>query len=191
MRPLRTSLAAAGILGTSFLLALGLISGCGGASIKVDLNTIAAISAPTNALRVNQALQLNSSYLAAGLPMNFSVNGIPGGNATVGTVSSSGVYTAPAAVPTPFTVQITSSIAKYPNATPGSIAVQVWNPIPLLSSANPGAFSEGATTVQRERLAVCVWCSQISWNGASVPTTYVSSTELVAQIAAPTPEPIR
>ncbi|MGB7266945.1 MAG: hypothetical protein WBC92_15630, partial [Terracidiphilus sp.] len=86
----------------SLFIVASLIAGCGGGSIAVDLNTIAAISAPTNTLRVNQTLQLSSKYMAAGLPIAFSVNGILGGNSTVGTISSTGLYTAPAVVPTPY-----------------------------------------------------------------------------------------
>jgi hypothetical protein len=113
----------------------------------VDLNTIAAISVPSNFIRVNQTLQLNSKYLATGLPMIFYVNGIPGGNSTVGTISKTGLYTAPAVVPNPYTVQITSAIAEYPTAMPGSVQVQVWNPIPALNAVTPNGFSEGTTTV--------------------------------------------
>ena len=92
----------------SLLLFASLIPGCGGGSIGVDLGTIAAISAPANTLRVNQTMQLSSKYLASGQPVVFSVNGIPGGSADVGTITSAGVYTAPAVVPNPYTVQITS-----------------------------------------------------------------------------------
>jgi len=173
------------LLWPSFLLVISLIAGCGG-NVAVDLNTIAAISAPTDTLRVTQTMQLNSKYLAAGLPMNFYVNGIQGGNAQVGTVSSTGLYTAPAVVPNPYTVQITSSIAEYPNATPGSVSVQIWNPIPTLASANPNGFSEGTTTVTVTGTQF-VYGAQISWNGTLVATTYISSTQLAAQIAAPTP----
>ncbi len=168
------------------LFPAALIAGCGGGSIAVNLGTIAAISVPSNTVRVNQTIQLSSTYLASGQPVIFSVNGIPGGNATVGTISSSGLYTAPAVVPTPNSVQITSSIAKYPNATPGSVSVQIWNPIPVLSGVTPGGFSEGVTTVTVSG-SQFVYGAQISWNGAVVSTTFVSPTELVAQIAAPNP----
>ena len=146
----------------AFLLVISLavvapfISGCGGASIAVDLNTIAAIGSPATNVRVNQTLQLTSSYLASGQAMTFYVNGIAGGNATVGTISDAGVYTAPAVVPTPYTVQITSSIAKYPTAVPGSVSIQVWNPIPVLGTVTPNGFSEGTTTVTVDRLAICL-----------------------------------
>jgi uncharacterized protein (DUF1800 family) len=187
MRPLcaRGPLPKSCLFGASLLLAVSMFVGCGG-NIAVNLNTIAAISVPADTLRVTQTLQLNSSYLADGLPMNFYVNGILGGNAEVGTISSKGLYTAPATVPTPNTVQITSSITEYPNATPGTVSVQVWNPIPVLSAVTPNGFSEGTTTVTVNG-SQFVYGAQISWNGALIPTTYVSSTQLVAQVAAPNP----
>jgi len=174
------------LLGLSLSIVAPLTSGCGGGSIAVDLNTIAAIGSPATDVRVNQTVQLTSSYLASGLPMTFYVNGIAGGNATVGIISSSGVYTAPAIVPSPYTVQITSSIAKYPTAVPGFVSIQVWNPIPVLGTVTPNGFSEGTTTVIVNG-SQFVYGAQISWNGAFVTTTYVSGTELVAQIAAPNP----
>jgi uncharacterized protein (DUF1800 family) len=175
----------AALSAVSFLFVTAIVSGCGG-GIAVDLNTIAAISAPTDTLRVNQTMQLNSKYLADGLPIVFSVNGVPGGNSKLGTVSSAGVYTAPAVVPTPNSVQITSSIAAYPGAVPGSVSVQIWNPVPAMSAVTPNGFSEGVTTVTVSG-SQFVYGAQISWNGAFVPTTYVSSTQVVAQIAAQTP----
>jgi uncharacterized protein (DUF1800 family) len=181
-----SSLRTAFLLVVSLSLVAPLISGCGGGSIAVNLNTIAAIGSPATNVRVTQTVQLTSSYLASGLPMTFYVNGIAGGNAEVGTVSSSGLYTAPAVVPSPYTVTITSSIAKYPTAVPGSVSIQVWNPIPVLGAVTPNGFSEGTTTVTING-SQFVYGAQISWNGAFVPTTYVSGTELVAQIAAPNP----
>lgn len=40
--------------------------------------------------------------------VTWQVNGVPGGDATVGTVSSTGVYTAPATAPSPATVSVTA-----------------------------------------------------------------------------------
>jgi hypothetical protein len=46
--------------------------------------------------------------------VSWEVNGVAGGNATVGTVSSTGVYTAPATVPSPATVSVTAVSAADP-----------------------------------------------------------------------------
>ena len=171
---------------TFLLFASCLITSCGGGSIAVDLGSIAAISAPNTTLRVTQTTQLSSKWMSAGQPISFYVNGILGGNAVVGTISSTGLYTAPAIVPTPYTVEITSSIPRFPTATPGTVSIQVWNPIPVLGSVTPTGFSEGTTTVIVNG-SQFVYGATITWNGAVVPTTYVSGTELVAQISAPNP----
>jgi serine protease len=46
--------------------------------------------------------------------VSWSVNGIAGGNSTVGTISSLGLYTAPATIPTPATVSVTAVSAADP-----------------------------------------------------------------------------
>ena len=42
--------------------------------------------------------------------VTWQVNGVTGGNATVGTINSSGLYTAPAVIPNPASVTITAFI---------------------------------------------------------------------------------
>jgi uncharacterized protein (DUF1800 family) len=144
----------------------------------------ATISAESGTIRVNQHMQLHADAGAESL--NFSVNGIPGGNDEVGTVSTSGLYTAPAVIPTPDAVTITSVSKTFPDATQGSVTLTIWNPIPVLSSVNPSGFSEGTTTVTVNG-SQFVYGAQISWNGAMVPTTYISGTQLAASITAPIP----
>ncbi|MGD0096297.1 MAG: DUF1800 domain-containing protein [Terracidiphilus sp.] len=118
--------------------------------------------------------------------MNFSVNGVPGGNDVVGTITGTGLYTAPAIVPTPDSVTITATSEIFPSAPPGSATVTIWNPIPIISTVTPSGFAEGTTTVIVNG-SQFVYGAQIQWNGAMVPTTYVSNTEVVAAISASTP----
>ena len=61
-------------------------------------------------LAVNSAQQFSASV--SGGPNNavqWSVNGITGGDRTVGTISESGLYTTPSAVPSPNTVTVTAT----------------------------------------------------------------------------------
>jgi uncharacterized protein (DUF1800 family) len=117
--------------------------------------------------------------------MSYSVNGISGGNDLVGYINSQGVYTAPAIVPSPSSVTLTGVSSMFPSQ-PTSVTVSVLNPIPVISSVTPSSFAEGTATI-----AVIgsqfVYGSQIFWNGAAVPTTFVSTTELAASVAAPNP----
>jgi serine protease len=52
--------------------------------------------------------------------VTWEVNGIAGGNASVGTITSSGVYTAPSTVPSPATVTVTAVAAADASATASS-----------------------------------------------------------------------
>jgi hypothetical protein len=62
----------------------------------------------------------NSSNTA----VNWSVNGTTGGNATVGTITAGGLYTAPAAIPAPPNVTIQAASAATPSAT-GTASVTI------------------------------------------------------------------
>ncbi|MGA9587643.1 MAG: IPT/TIG domain-containing protein, partial [Terracidiphilus sp.] len=162
-----------------------ILSGCGYFAVT-DPSFYAGISAPGSTLRVNQQMQLKDNARTTGVPVIFFVNGVQGGNAEFGTIDSNGLYTAPAIVPVPNTVAITTTTAKFPNDPPGAVAIGVLNPIPALTSVTPTGFSEGTTMVTVSG-SQFVYGAQIMWNGAAVPTTFVSSTQLVASIPAPNP----
>ena len=111
-----------------------LTAGCGISLNEAPIEKLSAISAGGNNLRVTQTMQLKTEA-----PVIWSVNGVPGGNSDIGTVSSTGVYTAPAIVPLPNNqVTIESSSEIYPSK--GSYAVAVLNPIPIVTTITPGAF---------------------------------------------------
>jgi hypothetical protein len=161
-------------------VASGLIAGCGFSLNEANIIKLSAISAGGNNLRVTQTLQLKTEA-----PVTWSVNGIPGGNAEIGTVNAQGVYTAPAIVPVPNNqVTIGSSSSIYPST--GNFGVAVLNPIPIVNTITPGSFAEGQAQVVVNGSAF-VYGAQIYWNGAPVPTTYMSGTQLVAMITENTP----
>src|ERR1700761_4963682 len=96
----RDSLPKIVLLWTFFFSVTYAITGCNSFTVG-NLGTAAAISAASSSLRVNQTLQLTSQALSAKMALNLYVNGVQGGNAEFGTISSTGLYTAPAIVPTP------------------------------------------------------------------------------------------
>jgi uncharacterized protein (DUF1800 family) len=168
-----------------FLIAASLLTGCGSFSYG-NVDNAASITAASATIRVNQQLQITPAAPRPGDHLTYSVNGVEGGNSAVGTVSSAGLYTAPAVVPSPDSVTITAASTMFFTAPKGSVSLQVWNPIPMLGGVTPSAFTEGMTTVQVNG-SQFVYGAQISWNGALLDTTYVSGTQLVAEIAAPNP----
>jgi IPT/TIG domain-containing protein len=116
--------------------------------------------------------------------VNWSVNAIPGGNATFGTISLTGVYTAPASLPTPSTFAITA-VAVADSNTSASSNVTLWNPTPAISLVSPVSFAAGtyALTITGTNF---VNGAQVLFGGASATTTFVSSTSLTATGAANT-----
>jgi uncharacterized protein (DUF1800 family) len=172
-------------LSATLFLAAAVLTGCSSVSLQ-DNGFITAISAANGSVRVNQTLQLDTHIKITRVPLQFSVNGIPGGNSIIGTIDDNGLYTAPAIVPVPNTVTVTSFAPKYPTYHQGSATISVLNPIPVLGTVSPSAFSEGTTTITVDG-SQFVYGAQIEWNGAPVSTTFVSGKELVAVIAAPSP----
>jgi uncharacterized protein (DUF1800 family) len=168
-----------------FAGALSLLTGCGDFKVT-DPSYYAAISASASSIRIGQTLQIVNNQKITGVPLTFYVNGVAGGNAQLGTIDSNGLYTTPAVVPVPNTITITSAATSNAAYPPGKLALAVLNPIPILTSVTPTGFSEGTTTVTVNG-SLFVYGAQISWNGTQVTTTYVSSTQLVASIAAPNP----
>ena len=173
------------VLGSS-LISVSLMTGCAASVTVGDSSTFTAISAPVSTLRVNQTTQLAMHTQFDGTSLAFYVNGILGGNSEVGTISSTGLYTAPAIVPVPNNVTITSVATAHPNFPQGSVPMAIWNPIPVITSVTPSGFPEGQTEVAVTG-SQFVYGAQVMWNGKAVETTYVSSTHLEAIIPAPNP----
>jgi hypothetical protein len=92
--------------------------------------------------------------------VTWQVNGVTGGNATVGTISSAGLYTAPTVVPSPATVTVTA-VSQADPAKSASAQVTV-TPITGLafyvstigSDSNPGTLSSPWRTIQHAANAV-------------------------------------
>jgi len=75
--------------------------------------------------------------------VSWSVNGIAGGNSAVGTISSTGVYTAPANLPSPATMQITVTSHADPVKS-ATASLMVASDITLSLTPNPASVELGA-----------------------------------------------
>jgi sugar lactone lactonase YvrE len=85
--------------------------------------------APSAATVVVNALQQFTATVTgnSNTNVNWQVNGVLGGNSTVGTISTTGLFTAPATVPTPPTVTI-AAISQADNTTTGSAQATIVSP---------------------------------------------------------------
>jgi hypothetical protein len=114
--------------------------------------------------------------------VNWFVNGIAGGNSTVGTISTSGVYSAPANMPNPGTAAIKAVSAADSTATATS-TLTLWNPAPVLSSVSPQTFAVGSFTLTING-SEFVNGAHVTFGGATLTTTFVSAAKLTATGAA-------
>jgi uncharacterized protein (DUF1800 family) len=117
--------------------------------------------------------------------VTLAINGVAGGNAQVGTAVSNSdgsiTYTAPAVVPKPSNiVQMTITSVDNPSV---SITqnISVLNPIPILTSANPTTFNVGSASVVVTGQNF-INGAAVLMNGAAMPTTFQSGTQLTATI---------
>ncbi len=84
----------------------------GTVAISITLSP-ASVSVITGKTQQFQASVINTSDTA----VTWQVNGITGGNSTVGTINSTGLYTAPAAVPSPSVVFVSAASHADPTRT--------------------------------------------------------------------------
>lgn len=134
----------------------------------------ASADVPINSSRQFAALS-NGAPTAA---VTWAVNGVPGGNTTVGKVDASGKFVAPAAPPAGWTVNVTARLTTNP-AVQASAVVTVRNQIPWPTSFSPTQVPLGAFTLQVLGSRF-VAGAQVLWNGTPLPTQFDSATQLTA-----------
>jgi uncharacterized protein (DUF1800 family) len=131
--------------------------------------TVVAVSAVDSSISgaISVALQAASTGAAAGVtvtgpstvnigsPAQFSavvagtsnqsvawaINGVAGGNATLGTIAASGLYTPPASVPAANAIVITATSAAAPSLS-GSLNASILDPVPAITTA-VGSTTDG------------------------------------------------
>ncbi len=110
--------------------------------------------------------------------VTWAVNGISGGNSAIGTISSTGAYTAPGTLPNPSTVSVSVTSVQDSSVNAAS-SVTLWNPTPALTSVSPSTFTAGAFTLTING-SHFVNGAQVTFGGSPLTTTFSSSSKLTA-----------
>jgi uncharacterized protein (DUF1800 family) len=108
----------------------------------------------------------------------WSVNGIAGGNATLGTIDSNGMYAAPEFPPTPNAITISAVESSDTNKL-GNADATLNNPVPVLTSFTPLELAQGPFTVTLNGLHFAQGAA-VYLGTSPLTTNYVSSTQLTA-----------
>ena len=113
--------------------------------------------------------------------VTWAVNGVPGGSSAGGTISTTGLYSAPAMLPVPNTVSVTATSVASGSAS-ATIAEAIWNPVPGLTTAAATQVGNVGSFLLDVRGTSFVSGATLRVGGTGVPTTYVSASELQATI---------
>jgi hypothetical protein len=108
-------------------------------------NTVTVTVSPSTAtVSVNGTQQFTATVTnSTSQLVNWTVNGLAGGNSTVGWITTGGLYTAPAAPPSGGSVNVQAASNATPTAI-GTAKVTVVAPVPVLSSIAPNSGTQGA-----------------------------------------------
>ena len=133
-------------LGSIALICFWLTSCGGGSSHSPSSVSTAVHVSPSTATVATSATQQFTATVTgiANTAVNWSVNGVAGGNSTVGTISATGLYTAPSSIPNPDPVKVAATAQGNPSIPPGSASVTVINP-PDNQKAQPFPIKLGTT----------------------------------------------
>jgi len=156
----------------------GTSNGSGGKNPPPPVVTV-ALSAASPDVRLSTTDQVTATVTdSSNQNVSWFVNAVAGGNAAVGTISASGVYSAPSAMPAAGTVTIKAVSAADSSAT-ATTTLTLWNPSPTLGSLSPQSFATGAFTLTING-GNFVNGAQVLFAGAALSTSFVSATKLTA-----------
>jgi hypothetical protein len=103
------------------LLGVALV-GCGYAGAPPVKEVVVIISPISASVALGQTQQFVASVTGAtSSAVTWSVSGVNGGNSSVGTISSAGLYTAPGTLPNPATITVTAASASSPQSSASAI----------------------------------------------------------------------
>jgi hypothetical protein len=116
-----------------------------GLAVQATATTV-TVSPSTASVQVSTTQQFTATVNnGTSQSVTWAVNGVEGGNATVGVINTSGLYTAPTAVPAGGQVTIQATSTATPTAI-GSATVTITSPVsavPVLSSISPASGTQG------------------------------------------------
>jgi len=107
------------VLLAATLCAVATLEACGGGASYLTTNPLTVTVSPATATVQTGAMQQFTATVANGSQptITWLVNGIVGGNSTVGTITATGLYTAPDMVPNPAVVTVTATLRPYANSS--------------------------------------------------------------------------
>lgn len=156
----------------------------GTSAVTLDSGIRVSVLPLTATLSASETLQFTETVTGTtNQAVTWSVNGVNGGNSTVGTITPAGLYTAPAAVPTSGTVITATSVADTTRTGTANVALLA-SVDPTLSSIDPNSTAQGSIFQDIYLSGTNFFTTSVARVGGSpVPTTFISQTLLKAHVS--------
>ena len=154
-------------------------------ALTLAVQVVVAVNPPAPTVMVGQTQQFSAAVTGStNQAATWSVNGVAGGYVTVGTISNTGLYTAPAVPPAPNTLTVTAASAAAPSQS-GTATVTIVNPAPVVSTISPATINagSGSTTLTVTGTGFSPQ-SVVELGSTALATTYGSATQLTATLTA-------
>ena len=157
----------------------------GGVNLIVQGNVVVTVAPTTATVRTGNQQPFTATVTGAlNLSVTWTVNGIAGGNSTIGTIAGNGAYTAPLVLPTPNTVTVTATSVEDPTKS-GSATVTLENAIPVISSVTPTTLTANTQFEMTVNGTGFTPGSIVDLGSMALSTTFIAPTQLAA-VGAPT-----
>jgi hypothetical protein len=149
--------------------------------LVVNLNAFDENGTNTGTARLGSPVRFRANVTGSADPsLNWTVKwSMQGG----GSISGSGLYQPPAAMPSDAIVKVIATLTANPKIY-GTYQLTLLNPLPVVNAVSPTHLQAGTTGLVRLNGRGFVPGSQILVNGSAVGTAYKASTELTASIPA-------
>jgi glycosyl hydrolase family 79 len=162
----------------SVLLLVGATSLYGFTTPSISLTAYSGDGENTGNARLSGTVSIVATVKdATNNTVNWSMAG-------AGSISSSGLYTAPTSMPSNRVVTVTAKLAS-DTAVIASYTMYLQNPVPTIRTAFPSQLVTATTNAVQVFGNSFVPGSSILVNGSAVSTTYVSNTELTTNLSVP------
>jgi len=170
----------------ALLLSAFFVAGCGAGSSSSGSQqpppsaTIAVSVSPlTTSVRAGASATFSAAVTGtSNTAVTWYVNDTAGGSAGLGTIDTSGKYTAPAALPNPNSVTV-MAVSSADASKNGTSAVTLLNPTPVLTGISPASTNLGNFTLTVSGSSF-VSGAQVMFGTTALATTFVSSAQLTA-----------
>ena len=151
-----------------------------GITAQIGTGIAVQVSPATGAVRAGAQQVFTATVTGtANTGVSWTINGIPGGNDTLGTIIGNGNYTAPLSLPTPNTITVGATSIQDPTQS-GNAAITLENAMPVITSVDPMTYT---TTVPFQMTVTGTGFMQgsvVNFGTVQLPTTFVSDTQLTA-----------